>query len=80
VWRRSGPLADGVPERRRVPRLGELLLMARADASPMILFDRPPEPEARPTEHAFVPAEVAAQVRAESGKDGRAAQPAAGSP
>lgn len=77
LWPPSVLLPHGIPVRRLVPRVGQLLLMARANASPMIVFEKPPRPEAQPADHTFIPAEVAAQLRAESGKEQQTANPAA---
>jgi hypothetical protein len=73
-WHRFWPpharRAPGALLRRSVPGVGELVLVARAGACPVIGFADAPDPPAAPAEHSFVPAELLAQVEAELGKEG----------
>lgn len=71
----SPPMPYGRPVRRTVPEVGQLLLMARKDGCPSILFENPPVPAVEPSEHTFVPAELLAHIEAERGKQGRLTQP-----
>jgi hypothetical protein len=65
-WKKLWPVA-GVPGdglvRRWVPRVGDLVMVARPDGCPVIGFEKPPNPAGTPTEHCFVPADLAARMK-----------------
>jgi hypothetical protein len=66
-WRRLWPVrADGRagPVRRTVPGAGDVALLRRPDACPVIGFATAPEPPAVAAEHDFVPAALTLRVRA----------------
>lgn len=64
-WRGSSP--KPVPSRCRVPHLGQLLLLSRPDACPVIGFENPPDGRVGPTEFRLAPNELVAQVLQERG-------------
>jgi hypothetical protein len=73
-WRRLWPArarpAEDALLRRSVPGIGDLVVVPRANACPVIAFALPPDAPAVPAVCSFVPAELLAQVEAELGQEG----------
>jgi hypothetical protein len=72
---RSWRIPNGRPITRSVPGIGEVALIVRADACPVIGFSQIPSLGAQAGQHTFVPAEMLAQVLAEQAKAKESGEP-----